>query len=57
MLHSLVHIESWATDLAWDAVARYGVQQDTYKLPREFFEDFVRVRAVYGELLPCNDAM
>lgn len=43
LVHSLVHIESWATDLAWDAVARYGLQQEAYRLPREFFEDFVRV--------------
>lgn len=24
LLHSLAHIESWAVDLAWDAVARFG---------------------------------
>jgi len=37
ILHSLAHIESWAIDLAWDAVARFGAAE---RLPREFFHDF-----------------
>ncbi|KAI8467548.1 MAG: hypothetical protein J3K34DRAFT_523635 [Monoraphidium minutum] len=44
LLHNLVHIESWAVDLAWDAVARWGSGVDTAgALPREFFDDFVAV--------------
>lgn len=42
LLHSLVHIENWAVDLAWDIIARFGPSMD-YKLPPAFFEDFVRV--------------
>ena len=42
LLHSLVHIENWAVDLAWDIIARFGPSPD-YLLPREFFEDFVKV--------------
>lgn len=38
MLHSLVHIEGVAVDLAWDAIARYGAC-----MPREFSDDFVTV--------------
>ena len=37
ILHGLAHIESWAVDLAWDAIARFGAAE---KLPRAFFEDF-----------------
>jgi uncharacterized ferritin-like protein (DUF455 family) len=40
ILHSLAHIESWAIDLAWDAIARFGRAR---KMPREFFDDFARV--------------
>jgi len=40
LLHNLVHIESWAVDLAWDAVARFGARES---MPRAFFDDFVRV--------------
>lgn len=40
MLHSLVHTESWAVDLAWDVIARFG---GTRGLPRAFFDDFVAV--------------
>lgn len=28
MLHALVHIESWAVDLAWDAIARFADQPE-----------------------------
>ncbi|KAF3330864.1 hypothetical protein FCM35_KLT04218 [Carex littledalei] len=40
MVHSLVHTESWAIDLSWDIIARFGRQES---MPREFFTDFVRV--------------
>jgi uncharacterized ferritin-like protein (DUF455 family) len=42
ILHSLTHIESWAVDLAWDIIARFG-QHSAYELPRLFFDDFVAV--------------
>uniref|UniRef100_A0A0A9FC34 Uncharacterized protein n=1 Tax=Arundo donax TaxID=35708 RepID=A0A0A9FC34_ARUDO len=40
MLHSLAHTESWAVDLSWDIVARFGAPM---RMPREFFDDFTRV--------------
>ncbi|CAL9150495.1 unnamed protein product [Musa hybrid cultivar] len=40
ILHSLAHTESWAIDLSWDIIARFGRQE---AMPREFFTDFVRV--------------
>ncbi|XP_021295798.1 LOW QUALITY PROTEIN: uncharacterized protein LOC110425260 [Herrania umbratica] len=40
IVHSLVHTESWAIDLSWDIIARFGNQES---MPREFFNDFVRV--------------
>ncbi|CAL4922784.1 unnamed protein product [Urochloa decumbens] len=40
MLHSLAHTESWAVDLSWDIVARFGAPM---RMPREFFDDFARV--------------
>ena len=39
MIHSLVHIESVAIDLSWDIIARYA----NSKLPKEFYDDFVKV--------------
>ncbi|KAL6782069.1 hypothetical protein ACKKBF_B10550 [Auxenochlorella protothecoides x Auxenochlorella symbiontica] len=42
LLHSLVHIENWAVDLAWDIIARFGPDPD-YRLPPAFFADFVKV--------------
>ena len=39
LLHAIAHIEFNAIDLAWDLVARFGDP----KLPREFFDDWVRV--------------
>jgi uncharacterized ferritin-like protein (DUF455 family) len=45
ILHSLVHIESWAVDLSWDIIARFG---PAYSMPREFFDDFVKVAADEG---------
>ena len=43
ILHSLTHIESVAVDLAWDAIARFGIAGRGYQLPRAFFDDFVGV--------------
>ncbi|KAF9597054.1 hypothetical protein IFM89_015245 [Coptis chinensis] len=40
ILHSLVHTESWAIDLSWDIIVRFGMQE---VMPREFFTDFVKV--------------
>jgi uncharacterized ferritin-like protein (DUF455 family) len=41
LLHALAHIESNAVDLAWDMVARFAQEG----LPREFFDDWVRIGA------------
>ncbi|KAI4382673.1 hypothetical protein MLD38_008609 [Melastoma candidum] len=40
IVHSLAHTESWAIDLSWDIIARFGKQES---MPREFFTDFVKV--------------
>ncbi|MCO5571603.1 hypothetical protein L7F22_025349 [Adiantum nelumboides] len=40
LLHSLVHIESWAIDLSWDIIARFG---EAAVMPKQFFDDFVKV--------------
>ncbi|KAJ9540219.1 hypothetical protein OSB04_026725 [Centaurea solstitialis] len=40
IVHSLVHTESWAIDLSWDIIARFGKQES---MPKGFFDDFVRV--------------
>ncbi|XP_031278616.1 uncharacterized protein LOC116137068 [Pistacia vera] len=40
IVHSIVHTESWAIDLSWDIIARFGKQE---AMPREFFTDFVKV--------------
>ena len=40
MIHAAVHIESWAVDLHWDCVARWGGDPD-YDLPLAFFTDIV----------------
>ncbi|CAJ2667514.1 uncharacterized protein HI_0077 [Trifolium pratense] len=40
IVHSLAHTESWAIDLSWDIIARFGKQE---AMPREFFTDFVKV--------------
>lgn len=40
IVHSLTHTESWAIDLSWDIIARFGKQE---AMPREFFTDFVKV--------------
>ena len=46
MLHSLVHIESCAIDLAWDIIARFGTHADWKGvLPEEFYVDFLIVAA------------
>ncbi|KAL4613257.1 hypothetical protein GN956_G22579 [Arapaima gigas] len=45
LLHSLANIEQWAIDLSWDIIARFSsVRLSTGEpLPREFFNDFVKV--------------
>lgn len=45
ILHSLCHIESWAVDLAWDIIARFGAHPEYAPLPKSFFDDWVRVAA------------
>lgn len=45
ILHSLVHIESWAIDLSWDLIARFG---KAAAMPRDFFDDFVKVAEEEG---------
>ncbi|KAK4431080.1 hypothetical protein Salat_0870000 [Sesamum alatum] len=40
LVHSLAHTESWAIDLSWDIIARFGRQES---MPRDFFTDFVKV--------------
>eukprot|EP00798_Chlamydomonas_sp_ICE-L_P016832 gene16832-23113_t len=40
IVHSLVHIESWAVDLSWDIIVRYT---DVHPMPRDFYDDFVTV--------------
>ena len=46
LLHSLVHIECCAIDLAWDIIARFGRHPEYREiLPKEFFHDFVVVAA------------
>ncbi|KAL9164206.1 hypothetical protein ABFS82_06G090200 [Erythranthe guttata] len=40
IVHSLVHTESWAIDLSWDIIARFGKQE---LMPIDFFTDFVKV--------------
>jgi uncharacterized ferritin-like protein (DUF455 family) len=40
MLHSLAHTESWAVDLSWDIIARFGAPM---RMPRGFFDDFARL--------------
>ena len=56
ILHSLVHIENIAVDLAWDAIARFGRAEG---LPRAFFDDFATVAedevgAAGGPISPCQ---
>ncbi len=45
LLHAVAHIELNAVDLAWDIVARFanGAPGAQPELPREFFDDWVRV--------------
>ncbi|THG02419.1 uncharacterized protein LOC114294149 [Camellia sinensis] len=45
IVHSLVHTESWAIDLSWDIIARFGKQE---AMPTEFFTDFVKVAQEEG---------
>ncbi|KAK6476841.1 hypothetical protein HHUSO_G23345 [Huso huso] len=45
LLHSLANIEQWAIDLSWDIIVRFATVrlQNREQLPREFFNDFVKV--------------
>ena len=45
MIHSLANIEQWAIDLSWDIICRFSSLEypDKTKLPREFFDDFIKV--------------
>ncbi|XP_043101418.1 uncharacterized protein HI_0077-like isoform X2 [Puntigrus tetrazona] len=45
LLHSLANIEQWAIDLSWDVIARFSKFRlsNGEPLPRQFFEDFVKV--------------
>lgn len=45
IIHSLAHTESWAIDLSWDIIARFGKQE---AMPRNFFDDFVKVAQEEG---------
>jgi len=45
LLHAVMHIELNAIDLAWDVIARFA---DT-DMPREFFDDWVKVGAEEGK--------
>ncbi|OQR84518.1 hypothetical protein ACHHYP_13267 [Achlya hypogyna] len=38
--HSVAHAESYAIDLMWDMICRFGPVND---MPRAFFDDFVRI--------------
>ncbi|CAK4401224.1 unnamed protein product [Aphanomyces euteiches] len=38
--HSVAHAESYAIDLMWDMICRFGPSND---MPREFYDDFVRI--------------
>lgn len=54
ILHSLVHIESWAVDLSWDVVARFG-SNTSYTLPNDFISDFIQVHhALFARLLSLS---
>lgn len=52
LIHALAHIEFNAIDLAWDIIARFTA----HDLPREFYDDWVRVAADETEhfLLLCG---
>jgi uncharacterized ferritin-like protein (DUF455 family) len=46
LLHALVHAESYAIDLSWDMVARFGPRSPrggSGAMPREFFDDWSRI--------------
>lgn len=44
MVHSVVHAESYAIDLSWDIMLRFGVKEGQLEQPQEFFMDWARVR-------------
>jgi uncharacterized ferritin-like protein (DUF455 family) len=52
LVHALAHIELNAIDLGWDIVARF----DCENLPRQFFDDWVRVAAEEAEHFALLDA-
>ena len=43
MVHSVVHAESYAIDLSWDIMLRFGVKEGKLVLPEAFFTDWARV--------------
>jgi uncharacterized ferritin-like protein (DUF455 family) len=44
LVHSMCHIESWAVDLSWDIIARFGADpRYASLLPKAFYDDFVQV--------------
>ncbi|KAJ3313515.1 hypothetical protein HDU76_002626 [Blyttiomyces sp. JEL0837] len=52
ILHSLANVEQWAIDLSLDAIARFATTVvtdpktgSTYKLPRDYFSEFLKVAA------------
>ncbi|MBE7637022.1 DUF455 family protein [Sneathiella sp. P13V-1] len=45
LLHAVLHIELNAIDLAWDVIARFSDSE----MPREFFDDWVKVGAEEGK--------
>lgn len=46
LVHSIVHAESYAIDLSWDIIARFGPAED---MPREFYDDWLRVASEEGK--------
>ncbi|CAL6325222.1 unnamed protein product [Bathycoccus prasinos] len=54
ILHSLSHIESWAIDLSWDIIARFGHEVEK---EREFFDDSLEeIGGKYGDF-PAHDGL
>uniref|UniRef100_A0A673KJM3 Rieske domain-containing protein n=1 Tax=Sinocyclocheilus rhinocerous TaxID=307959 RepID=A0A673KJM3_9TELE len=53
LLHSLANIEQWAIDLSWDVIARFSTFRlsNGEPLPRQFFDDFVKVAGDEAKVL------
>ena len=53
LLHSLANIEQWAIDLSWDIISRFSHIEfpDKSKLPKEFFDDFIKVASDEAKVL------